>query len=160
MAGVGITILDYTDRHADDFKRLNLEWLEGFGLLEDGDFKHLDHPREGIIDKGGAILLAIEDGEVVGTCAILPSPYSSSPRVFEMVKLAVTARAQGKGVGRALAIAALERARELGATSMELVTASRLTSALRLYESLGFIYGPLPADPGYASTDTFMTRKL
>jgi GNAT superfamily N-acetyltransferase len=155
-----VTITDYTDHHAADFKRLNLEWLEGFGLLEDGDFKHLDHPREGIIDKGGAILLAVEKGEVVGTCAILPSPYSSAPDVFEMVKLAVTRRAQGRGVGRALAIATIERAREMGATRIELLTASRLTAALRLYESLGFTYGPLPADPGYATTDTFMTMKL
>ena len=155
-----MTIIDFTDQHATDFKRLNLEWLEGFGLLEAADFKHLDHPREGILDQGGAILVAVEDDEVVGTCAILPSPYSSAPDVFEMVKLAVTASAQGRGIGRALAIAVIQRARALGATTIELVTASRLRSALRLYESLGFTYGPLPADPGYATTDTFMTLKL
>ena len=155
-----MTIVDYTDDYAADFKRLNLEWLDGFGLLEDGDFKHLDHPRGGIIDKGGAILLAVEGGDVVGTCAILPSPYSSSPHVFEMVKLAVTVSAQGRGIGRALTIAVIERARALGATTIELVTAGRLTAALRLYESLGFTYGALPADPGYATTDTFMTLKL
>jgi hypothetical protein len=34
-----IEIVGYDDRFAADFKRLNVEWLEGFGLLEPSDFR-------------------------------------------------------------------------------------------------------------------------
>lgn len=151
-----IEIIPYEDRHAADFKRLNLEWLNGFDLFEDADLKHLDHARDGIIDQGGEIWIAMDGGEAVGSVALVPH----APGVVELIKLAVTARVQGQGVGRRLSEKVIARARELGAKRIELVSSHKLTSALKLYESLGFKYGPLPADPGYATTDIFMELDL
>lgn len=159
-----IDIIDYDDAYAPDFKRLNLEWLNGFELFEDADLKHLDHPRDRILAGGGAIWIAVDtaitrpDGrvEAVGTVALEPH----APGVVELIKLAVTQQGQGKGIGRKLCQRVLDRAREMGATRVELVTSHKLTSALRLYESLGFKYGPLPADPGYVTTDIFMSLEL
>lgn len=159
-----IEIVDYDDAYAADFKRLNMEWLNGFGLFEEADLKHLDHPRDRILDRGGAIWMAVDtdatrpDGrfEAVGTVALEPL----APGVVELIKLAVTSSAQGKGVGRMLCERVLARARAMGARKVELVSSHKLASALRLYESLGFVYGPLPARPTYMTTDVFMELTL
>ncbi|MCS2304494.1 hypothetical protein NXX23_23480 [Bacteroides ovatus] len=41
-------------------------------LFSDGrvDYKALDHPKEYILDKGGAILVALYKDEPVGVCAL------------------------------------------------------------------------------------------
>jgi putative acetyltransferase len=154
---VPLRIVLYEDRFAADFKRLNMEWLEGFALFEDADLKHLDHPRTAIVDRGGEIFVAIENDEVLGTCGVVPS---HAPNTVELIKLAVSSRAQGRGIGRQLAMAVIEHARKMGATRIELVSSSKLKAALKLYESLGFVYGPLPAEPGYATTDIYMVLEL
>lgn len=64
-----IEVIAYEDRFAAEFKRLNLEWLHGFNLFEEADLKHLDHPRDGIIDGGGEIWIAVDEAGAVGTVA-------------------------------------------------------------------------------------------
>src|SRR5262249_55936601 len=134
----------------------NSGWLERFGLLEPADAKHLHAPRESIIATGGQILFAVEQGVVVGTCALL----RLSPTVVELAKLAVAPAAQRRGIGRRLTVAALEHARARGAEKVGLVSNSKLTSAIRLYESLGFEHAPAPTDTCYASADVYMERPL
>ena len=56
-----IKVIPYEERYAPDFIRLNREWLEGFGLLENADAKHLNSPRESIIDQGGQIFLPLKE---------------------------------------------------------------------------------------------------
>jgi len=58
-------------RYAPDFARLNRRWLESFGLIEEADGRYLDFPRESIIDTGGQIFFAVEEGVVLGTCAAI-----------------------------------------------------------------------------------------
>jgi hypothetical protein len=87
-----LEIVGYDDRFASDFRRLNVEWLEGFGLLEPADLKYLDAPRETIIAPGGQIFFAIRAGIVVGTCAVLPH----GPAAAELAKLAVAAAARDR----------------------------------------------------------------
>jgi ribosomal protein S18 acetylase RimI-like enzyme len=55
---------------------------------------------------------------------------------------------RGEGHGRKLLETAIELARERGATTMELGTATDDTAARGLYESLGFSNLEKPADPG------------
>jgi len=151
-----VEIVRYEDRLAAEFKRLNIEWLESFGLLEPHDLDDLDAPREAIVAPGGQIFFAVEAGVVIGTCAVRPV----SPTVAELAKLAVTPAAQGRGIGRRLVTAAVEHARSLAAEKLVLVSNSRLTSAIRLYETLGFEHGPVPADSGYATADVYMELSL
>ena len=47
-----IEIVAYQDKHAEEFARLNREWLDRFGLYEEADAKHLYFPREYILDMG------------------------------------------------------------------------------------------------------------
>ncbi len=53
--------------------------------------------------------------------------------------LAVAPEAQGRGVGRALTVDCLERARAAGRRRMVLHTGRWMPAAVRLYESLGFV---------------------
>jgi putative acetyltransferase len=156
IAPDAISIVPYDDAHAPDFDRLNRAWLEEHGLLEEGDLKHLEHPRMSILDKGGAIFVALAGDVVVGTCGVVPM----GPGVVELVKLAVDEQARGSGLGNRLSVAAIAWARSQGAQKLALVSSTKLRSALRLYERLGFQYGPLPADTGYETADVYMELVL
>jgi len=154
--GSTITIVGYEDKHADDFARLNREWLDSYGLYEEADGKQLYAPRREIIDPGGEIFIAMKDVRVVGTCALVKMSHG----MFELAKLAVARETRGAGLGRRLSVFAIDRARELGATRVALVSSTKLTRALRLYESMGFMHMPLPASQPYATADVYMELEL
>jgi ribosomal protein S18 acetylase RimI-like enzyme len=150
-------ILPFRDEFADAFRRLNLQWLEGYGLLEEADLPYLNDPRHTIIDAGGAILVATKANEVLGTVAIL----ARGDRIFELAKLAVAPQAQGRGLGRRLASSAIASAAALGARQIVLCSNTRLVAALRLYESLGFRHSTCPtAATGYDNADVHMVLDL
>jgi ribosomal protein S18 acetylase RimI-like enzyme len=56
--------------------------------------------------------------------------------------LAVDPAAQGRGVGRALSLACVERARSVAAQRVALHSTSWMVTAHRLYESIGFVRTP------------------
>lgn len=151
-----VTIERFDDRYAEDFARLNRSWLLEYSLLEEGDRKHLEHPKESILSTGGEIFIALMDGVVVGTCAAIVR----DPSTVELAKLAVAEAARGRGIGQRLSTAAIEWARARGANQVVLVSSTRLKAALRLYERLGFARAELPADPGYDSADVYMELGL
>jgi len=160
MSDVGrhaeVSIVGYDDRFADEFNRLNREWLERYFTVEELDRKYIEHPRESIVDRGGEIFFALMGEDVVGTCAAIRSDADT----VELAKLAVTEPARGHGIGRRLSEVVIEWARAAGARKVVLVSSTRLEPALRLYEKLGFRYAPLPADPGYSTADVYMELSL
>ncbi len=133
-------------------KRLNLEWLEGYNLLEPADLKYMDNPFGMIINTGGRIFMAKIGRDIVGTCAVIVQ----DEKMVELAKLAVSKTAQGKGIGRALALESIKQAKEMGAEIINLVSNSKLSAALGLYESLGFEHAPLPEDTDYETADVYM----
>lgn len=147
-----VAILDYRPELAPDFERLNREWLEALFRVEDVDANVLADPGRHVIEPGGHILLARIGDEVVGTVAL---KHEGGGR-YELTKMAVTASAQGKGVGRLLALAAIERYRAIGGRELYLESHSSLTPALRLYESIGFRHTPPPAPSEYERADVYM----
>jgi len=130
----GLTIIDFTPTHTQDFKRLNVEWITQHWNLELADEKALDNPTEYIIDKGGAILMALYNDSAVGSVALIPFDDST----LELAKMAVSPDVRGKGIGRVLGEFALERAQKMGAQRVYLESNSVLTPALSLYRKLGF----------------------
>lgn len=116
------------------FKILNYQWLKKYFWVEQEDEEILSNPKNEIIDKGGYILFAKEDGEVLGTAALIKRGNNS----FELAKMAVTEKAQGRQIGKKLALAAIDRAKKDNADLIFLETSTRLQAACGLYKKLGF----------------------
>jgi GNAT superfamily N-acetyltransferase/predicted transcriptional regulator len=136
-----VQIVDYTSKHASAFKQLNEAWITQYFTMEREDHKALDHPKEYILQKGGHILMAIHDGQPVGTCALIKMEDGDG---YELAKMAVAPEARGKSIGWLLGRAAIERARSNGARRVYLESNTILKPAINLYHKLGFkkITGP------------------
>ncbi|HVF36272.1 MAG TPA: GNAT family N-acetyltransferase [Candidatus Saccharimonadia bacterium] len=135
------------------FHRLNAAWLTKFFVLEPIDERVLSEPEREILGPGGAILFARSGGEIVGTCAL----KLDAPLVYELTKMAVDERYQGRGIGRTLLAAAIAEFRARRGQTLFLETSSKLAPALRLYESMGFERQRAPKpDSHYARSDVYM----
>ena len=154
--GAEATIIPFSDQHAEAFYRLNRAWLDRYELYEPADERQLADPRGEILAPGGAIFVAVDEHEVVGTAAIVPH----GPGMVELAKLTVADAARGQGLGRRLAERCLQHARTTGARRVVLVSSSRLGPALRLYESLGFQHRTPPGTLAYATADIYMELEL
>ena len=141
-----VEIVDFEPDLAADFERLNREWLEALFRVEPVDAKVLGDPEHYVIEPGGHILMARLGQDVVGTVAL---KHEGDGR-FELTKMAVTVSIQGRGVGRLLGEAAVERFRSVGGRFLY------LAPALTLYESLGFRHSPRPAPSDYERSDVYM----
>lgn len=127
-------IIDFQEQHKADFARLNYEWISKYFTVEDEDRKTLEDPQEKVYKNGGHILLAEKENVIVGTCALI----KEEEKVFELAKMAVSPTVQGEGIGYALGMATIEKAKELGANKIVLETNTKLTPAINLYKKLGF----------------------
>jgi GNAT superfamily N-acetyltransferase len=82
-----------------------------------------------------ALLIARNnDGALIGSAAIKHLPDGAA----ELKRLYVRPAARGTGLGKRLATAAIDRARELGYTTIRLDTLPRMEAARGIYASLGF----------------------
>lgn len=133
---IDIRIVDYTEEYKATFRSLNVEWIQRYFKMEASDYKALDHPKENILDKGGYIAIALFNNEPVGTCALLK--MNNAIYDYELGKMGVSPKAQGKGIGYALGLKIIEKARELGAKNIFLESNTVLGSAIKLYSKLGF----------------------
>ena len=129
-----VKIIEFDPAHRDTFRDLNFEWLSKFFKIEDKDRKQLENPEEEIISKGGYILFAQYENEIAGTVALI----KHNEKTYELAKMAVTEKFQGKQIGKSLAIAAIDKVKSLDADNLYLETSSKLTTALSLYKNLGF----------------------
>jgi ribosomal protein S18 acetylase RimI-like enzyme len=145
-----LEIIEYRDEHQPWFEKLNREWIEKYFAMEPPDYEILQNPSEKILKHGGSIFMAIFDGSVAGTVAL----KSHSGGIFELTKMAVNAKYQGKKIGRALAEAVIARARDSGAEKIILYSNTMLEPAIALYKSLGF--REVPVDGPYKRSNIKM----
>jgi len=86
------------------------------------------------------------DGRVLGTVTFAApgTPFHEIAEAGEadVRMLAVDPAAQGQGIGEALMMRCLERARALGLTGVALSTQPSMRAAHRVYERLGFVRAP------------------
>lgn len=86
----------------------------------------------------GALLLARIDHAIAGCCALRPLDTVDYPNAAEMKRLYVRKAFRRFGLGRQLAEAILDLARQAGYASVLLDTLDDMEVARTLYEDLGF----------------------
>jgi DNA-binding MarR family transcriptional regulator/GNAT superfamily N-acetyltransferase len=148
-----LEIVDFKPEFASAFKQLNIEWLEKYFYVEAIDEQILSQPESAIIAPGGQIFIALLEGRPVGTAALIAVDDDS----FELSKMAVSHRLQGRGIGRQLVNRAIRYFKESGRKRLFLESNSKLKPALKLYESVGFIHKHKPDGAShYQRADVYM----
>ena len=113
------------------------------------DQELLDLPGE-YAAPGGCLLLAIVEGVVAGCGAYRRLTDVDYPNACEMKRLYVRRAFRRFGLGRQVAQALIDDARQAGYSSMLLDTLDDMEAARELYASLGFVevppfyFNPLP----------------
>lgn len=130
-----IQIIPYQDKYKTAFYKLNEEWITKFFTMEQPDRDALENPQGYILDKGGAIFVALLKDEPVGVCALIKRDDISC---YELAKMAVSPKAQGQSIGYLLGKAIIEKAASLKTNRVFLESNTILTPAIKLYEKLGF----------------------
>lgn len=87
--------------------------------------------------EASTLLLAVEDGVIFGSLTLVVFAIPTGLRAW-IEDVVVDGEARGKGVGAALNKAAIERAQQLGATTVDLTSRPSRDAANRLYQRLGF----------------------
>jgi GNAT superfamily N-acetyltransferase len=149
----GLEIIAFESRYRDEFKRLNVAWLQRYFRVEPIDEQVLGNPEREILAGGGAILFARMQDRIIGTVALKPEEGGA----FELTKMAVDESCQGKGYGKRLLAVACDHASALGAPRVILYSQRTLKVAVAMYSKYGFVEMPL-TDKRYARCDIKMER--
>jgi ribosomal protein S18 acetylase RimI-like enzyme len=121
-------------------RELFVEYARGLGVdlcFQNFDQELADLPGDYAAPRG-ALLLATVDGEVAGCCALRALDTADYPNASEMKRLYVRKAFRGFGLGRQLAEAALDAARQGGYACVLLDTLDEMEAARALYLDLGF----------------------
>jgi len=148
-----LQIVSYAPELRDHFRRLNVQWLERYFVVEPIDHEVLGNPERYILEPGGAILFARLGPQIIGTCALL----QESPGVFELTKMSVDEGFRGLGAGRRLLDEAIAEFHRRDGVELFLESNSALRTALHMYERAGFRMQPAPRRGShYARADVYM----
>lgn len=140
-----VSIINFNPKYRKFFRELNYEWISKYFTIESKDKKMLENPEKEIINKGGFIFFAEYKNEIVGTAALI----KHNENKYELAKMAVAEKVQGKQIGKKIALAAIEKAKALNAGILFLETNSSLLPALSLYKNLGFNEVEMKNDSDY-----------
>lgn len=134
-----IEIVEYSDELATCFHDLNKKWLEKYFVVEPIDQEMLADPKKFFIDTGGYIFFAKVNGVVAGTFALI----KVSDGIYELSKMAVDEKYQGKKIGNELLAFCLHKAKELQIDKIILYSNTILGPAIHLYRKYGFAEVPV-----------------
>lgn len=101
------------------------------------DLLLLADPSEAIIEsyiRRGICYVAVNGEEILGGYVLL----QTRPETIELVNVAVYESHQGKGIGKALILHAVDNSKKLGFKMIELGTGNSSISQLLLYQKCGF----------------------
>ncbi len=141
-------MVEIRQAHEDEYDRIADILVAAYAPsgLRPGDY-YYEHLRDVAGRTSHAeVWVAVEDSSVLGT--VTWPPVGSAARELatddeaEFRMLAVDPAAQGRGVGRALVEAVIDRARADGFHRVVLSTAPWSTTAHRLYARRGFVHVP------------------
>ena len=149
-------IVPYRQEFRSAFERLNREWIETWFEVEDADREVFRNPEAKILAGGGQIFFVLRQGEVLGTCAVVPH----GPGEWEIAKMAVTPAARGQGLGDLLMEAAIGFAHSAKGRRLIIVSNTALQPAIRLYQKHGFQVVPLVDDGRYRRANIRLEMEL
>lgn len=131
---IKIEIIPFTESLAANFTALNKAWLKKYFEVEPKDEQMLGNPQKYYIEEGGFIYFALYSGEIAGTIALL----KVNETVFELSKMAVDEKFQGKKIGHAMIAHCLQEGKRLNLEKIILYSNTTLRPAIHLYEKFGF----------------------
>ena len=117
-------------------KQLVLEGLGSrFGRIDYSMNPDLNDIQANYLDQGHRFYVLEIEGEVVGTCALT----NEAEGIGRIERMSVRADQQGKGLARKMTNFLIQTARDVGMHTMVVETNDSWDSALRLYQTSGFI---------------------
>ncbi len=119
-----------------------------------------DHLSEVFKTAGSIYFVAELDGEILGGSGIYPT--ANLPEgTCELVKLYLSSKARGRGLGKTLLQKCITAAKEMGYKKIYLETMPELTIAIPMYEKLGFTYLPAAqGSSGHTGCDVWMIKHV
>lgn len=151
-----VNIIPFESRYADDFARLNVEWLEKFFVVEPHDVDLLERCEETIINKGGYIFFAKVGDTVAGTFSLI----KSSDGIYELGKMAVSPQYQGNKIGQQLLEFCIAFAKQNQWKKILLYSNRKLENAIYIYRKYGFIEIQQEKNPPYQRSNIKMELVL
>ena len=149
-------IISYEAQFAEDFRQLNIEWLEKYFWVEPHDKEVLGKPEKYIIEPGGNIFFVREDEKIIGTVALM----KIEDGIFELTKMAVIPAAQGRSFGQKLMEHTLAFARRKGWKKLIIYSNRKLENAIHIYKKYGFKEIPIGENNPYSRGDIKMELPL
>lgn len=127
-------VIPYDSKYKDKFIEYNTDWIvDNFGFLEKEDKETFENIEEDI-KNGAMIYFAIEEDEVLAVCM---AKYMQEG-TWEICKLASNKHRPHKGCGSAVFEAAMQWATGHGASRLFILSNSKFSAALHIYEKFGF----------------------
>lgn len=151
-----VRVTGFDEKYAEDFGRLNYEWIAAAYTVEEHDHDILDHPVEAVIRPGGEIFFALVDGIAAGTVALIPMGEDD----LELAKMAVSPDYRGFGIGDKLMEACVEYGKKAGKRSIILESNTKQIAAINLYRKFGFVEIPQDPNSEYERSNIRMQRIL
>ncbi len=151
-----LKFIPFESQYSNEFKTLNVEWLETFFVVEPYDELVLTNPVEEIIQPGGFIFMVALKGKIIGTFAFLKKGNG----VFEFSKMAITPKERGKGYGNKIVQFVIRFAEQHHWDKLILYSSTILENSIHLYRKYGFIEVPIDPDIIYARGNIKMELDL
>jgi GNAT superfamily N-acetyltransferase len=133
---VDVEIREARPRELDAVRALVEEYIRSLGI--DLSFQEVDAELADLATAyappRGRILVAVAGGALAGCVALRPL----DDRDCEMKRLYVGPEHRGTGLGKRLAVAIIDKARELGYARIRIDTLPQMRTARKLYAELGF----------------------
>ena len=138
------------------FAALNATWIEDMHHLDESDKLMVAHP-EIYTQNGNQVFTVHIENEVAGACALKKHEDGR----YELTKMAVDPKFQGRGIGQHLMSAVEAYAKnELGLTYLFLLSNTRNEAALRLYARNGWRVNHEGPHPVYQRANIGMEKHL
>lgn len=153
---MSIHIIPFDKKYSEDFKNLNIAWLEKYFYVEPHDEEVLGNPEKFIIQPGGSIFFVKEKEDIIGTVALMKVENG----IYELTKMAIIPEHQGKNLGQKLMVHAIEFAKQQDWKSLILYSNRKLQNAVYIYFKYGFEEIPIEQNNPYSRGDIKMKLDL